>query len=805
MSVMNSKIVLRLVKGLLFLSVLALLIVTPGSLFPLVFGKAVFYRVLIELAAVLLAVYYLMILYRREGEDVNELHRRFRALIRNPLVIAVGVFFISALLSSILAPNAYRAFFGTLERGEGFFGLLHFGLFFVMGLLVFNRHEWLKFAKFMLVTVFLLMIWAWIQYLGLAGGMLSLIFSGDRLRQFVNLIGSSSQPGSFTGNAAFLASSIIISLGAAAFVFFFSPKKSFWRYGTAIFTVVAVLTIFITAIRGALLGLLSGVLFLLLYLFFKSIKLRWVSFGLLVVLLAGVVVFWMTRSAPVWQSIPGVERAATVSLENPSVATRLIALGVSWDAFKEKPILGWGLENYNVAYNKHYDPAYAFYAEDWFDRAHNRLADVAVMQGIVGVAAYLSIFAVLFYFLISRKYGRSGLYPFGFLVSFGAVLVAYFVQNLFVFDQVTSYIPFFASLGMMVAFMDKRFSGEEQPSSIPPPKSYLLKVFSAVIIIIVVTYTLYAYNIVPWRQTTRFFGTLDLRVGEKILAASDSFLFPYTFAQMEIRAQFIEVLYNNNVINEEKFEPLVDKALGALEEVVKKEPYEPRNFTRLVESYNERAKDDSAVFPKSEMFIKEALELSPQRQGLLYQLAFVLAGEERYDESIELARSTAALDDRLAKSHYQLGIVLALAADSDKNKGTPLQVVYREEAEKELDVTRRLGRNRLGSPELYVGSDPTSTQYYLFLESDLKNMLILYKTWGKTDKFADVLEVLISFHPSQIDYYYDALTIYRILQDKESIIRNAQKLKALDPTLETDMDIIIDLAEKENWEILNSL
>ena len=53
-----------------------------------------------------------------------------------------------------------------------------------------------------------------------------------------------------------------------------------------------------------------------------------------------------------------------------------------------------GPENYNIIYDAKFQPImYKLSgAEIWFQRAHNKLVDQAVMTGIFGLALYLLIF-----------------------------------------------------------------------------------------------------------------------------------------------------------------------------------------------------------------------------------------------------------------------------------------------------------------------------------------------------------------------------------------------------------------------------
>ncbi len=772
------------IKILLLATALTPLIVSDYLyFFPFVFGKAVFYRSIIEIALVLFVIYLLVQSYKNNQESEIGNWK----FLKHPLFLFTFLFFVSAGVSSFLAPNAYRAFFGDMQRGEGFFGLIHYFIFLFIALVIFQKKDWLNFFKISLVVALISNFYAWLQYF--------------QVVKFPFALAPAGQPGSFSGNAAFLASYLIFIFGFAFLVFRDSAQKSFWRYFAVFISIASFLTIFITAIRGAILGTAFGSLFLFGYFAFRGFestlfskkRMQMLAAGLLIALITFSFVFWLTMSAEFWLKAPGIRRLTSVSLENPSVITRLLALKVSWSAFKEKPILGWGMENYGVAYNKHYDPAYSFYAEDWFDRAHNRIADIAVMQGVLGLLSYFGVLGLMFY-----------LAP-PFLM---AVFIAYFIQNLFLFDQLTSYIPFFALAGFLIINspeMGEKFGVLRLNFDKIGSKLKLALWPIAAIITIAVFYSLYSYNYVPVYQARNFKQAMKLKVGEKILVASDSFLKPYNFMQMEIRTKFVEIMYNSKLVSKKQFASLVDKGLDSLEEVTEKEPFDPRNFSLLMESYNERAKEDASIFKKTEVFAQKAVELSPKKQGLLFLLSFILSGQGRYEESIKIVRQVLALDERVAKSHYELAVTLLLAADSELYKETPKRWEYRAEAEKELDLAREWGRKKLGSLETYSGSDLSSTQYYLFLESDLKNMAVLYRSLGKPDKMVDILEVLLYFYPNNKDYRYDAVIIYRALRNKKGIIRHAEELKKLDSSLANDMDIVIDLAKKENWEILDTL
>ncbi|MFH0712287.1 MAG: O-antigen ligase family protein [Candidatus Jorgensenbacteria bacterium] len=753
MLIKAEKILSWVVKILLFLTVLTPFVVTPAwHLFPYVFGKTIFYRAIIEIALGL-GVALLAVRAWRGRIDWS----RFKS----KLLILIFLFFVAAAVSTLLAPDLSHAFFGDVERGEGFFGLLHYLVFLILALALFNKRDWLFFFGGLSAVAVIVSFYAWLQYFGVT--------------DFLFSLKPSTQPGSFTGNPAFLSSFLIISLAALVFLFE-EVKNRTWRVIFVLGGLFITATVFITAIRGAALGIVAGLLVLALsYLFSRSTprKIKGIAGLLIILLFVFGIGFWLTKDNAVWRSVPVLHRFARVSLENPSVATRLIGLKVSGEAFLERPVFGWGPENYNVAYNKHYDPAYSYYAEDWFDRAHNKIAEVGVLYGGVGLILYLGILGLTFAMVRKRPF-------------FVGVFAAYVVQNLFLFDNIVSYIPLFAVWGYLI--FERRPAESVNPIG---PISLIKRigpVLGAIVVILGVAYSLYNWHYVPVRQALVYADVARAKVGDKILVASDSFLYPYNFFQPTLRAQFSDMIYNNDLIKSLAFRPLVLKAAEALEETAALEK-EPRQYARLVETYNELAKQEEKYFEKSEPFARKALEFSPNRQGLLHHLSFTLAGLNRFDEAVAINRQALELDPRVYKSVYQLGIALSLAADSPGKKGTVEGDALRAEAKENLDQAWEMAK---------------ANDYLFFQDYDFRNLITIYARWKDFRRAAEVLEVTVGRLPTEQNYL-DLISLYRTLRDVDGIIRTAEGLKNVKPSLVDDLDVIIDLARKENWEILDQL
>lgn len=720
--------------------------------------------------------------------------------------------------------------------------MFHYLAFLIMTILVFKKKDWLNFFKISLFTGLIVIFYGFLEYIG--------FFWYPNAANFPFMaLSPSSRPGSYIGNSAFLATYMFFIIAFATIIFFETLrflnyktfklsslnyetfKLLFWRYFSLLIIVLAIIMIFITGTRGAILGLGVGIFSLLLYFSIfgsrtsdiqskevqhpkingndKRLNLqklqRYISVVLLIFILACSVTFWLTRDAIIWQKIPGLNRLAQTAafdLKDSSTQMRLMNWRISFEAFKEKPILGWGPENFLLAYQKNYDPDMSFYGETWIDRAHNKVIDLGVMQGVFGIITYLLMFGGIFYLLFKFKEIRP---PQGGRISqiltspiLAAVFIAYFVQNLVLFDQLTSYIPFFAVLGYLIknsesSLLSRIVVTDRQKNG---RGSKILLSSIAIFIVITLGYSLYAYNYIPYTQAKVFKESSEICQGKNltedecvnlITEKVEKAMYPYNFAQYNIRGQGVDAYYLNQyfyqieLIQNPKFEPLADLLIKGQEEIIKKEPYDVRLFIREVEMLNPKAANNNPeLYKKTESLIRQALEIAPKRQELYYNLSFALSGQERYEESIETARYALSLSPDIARAHYHLGLMLYLA---DRNK----------EAAKELAIAEEL-----------------KPDFNSFLPGDLNNIALIYRDWGQINKVA---ELIIKHLEDKIGplgfgfkrgYYEVALRYFAIARDKENFIKVAHYLTRF-ADIKDDIEILIDLAEKEKWEIIDNL
>jgi tetratricopeptide (TPR) repeat protein len=238
--------------------------------------------------------------------------------------------------------------------------------------------------------------------------------------------------------------------------------------------------IYYTATRGTILGLLGGLLIVaVLSIVNKPTRLssgeenksvRKTGIAILLGLLVLVGGFWTMRNTDFVTKSPVLSRFSSLTTAELKTQGRYFVWPIAFEGFKERPILGWGQENFTYIFQKHYVPE-MFHLEPWFDRAHNIFLDWLVAGGVLGLLAYLSLYGAML-LLIWRPLGKDepinhapGLLENGLSYTEKSILTgliaAYFFHNLFVFDHLISYILFFS----LLAYIHSRSLDEMPPSA----------------------------------------------------------------------------------------------------------------------------------------------------------------------------------------------------------------------------------------------------------------------------------------------------------------------------------------------------
>lgn len=407
------------------------LIYSPATLFPFMVGKALYARALVELLVALWVGLWLW------GEGCRPP--------RSWVLAAFLAYLVLAFVSALYGVSPTRSLWSNYERMMGVWDLLHWFLLTVVLSSVLRRPgQWHALLNGNLAVVLLLSLIAIAQVWGTP--LPSYLRSEERVDATL-------------GNPSYLAAILVVAIPLAVgfLVRSFLANGSGWaarrgaQWGNLRLALrvlwaggaaMALWVLFQTGTRGALAGLLVGtvVMPVALLVWGNRQALRPVALGSAAILLATGVLFLLdtagrfpTPSAP----IPGAERHLTsqrlmdTRIEEGSVSIRLTAVRVGLRAVAERPVLGWGPENYGAAFDQHVGAAFFKDRSVYLDQAHNQVVEELVTKGVLGELTYLGLWGTLVWGILRRR--RTPTEEVLAYTVLGA-LVAYFVQNLFLFD-----------------------------------------------------------------------------------------------------------------------------------------------------------------------------------------------------------------------------------------------------------------------------------------------------------------------------------------------------------------------------------
>lgn len=397
--------------GALFLVPLAPLVVADTFFFPFITGKAFYLRIIIELAVAAWVVLAL-------------LDKEYRPRISMVGAAVLG-FVLWMCVADAFALNATKAFWSNFERMEGWVYLVHLlGFFFAASAVLRVEKKWRAWFLWSLVVAGILSLHALLQ-----------------LSDFAAVHQGSTRIDASLGNSAYLAIYLLFSTFVAGWLAL-TEKRTWLKWSLITLAVLEGVLIFFTETRGAILGLVCALLlaaFLTVLTAGKRAR-QW-AVGALVLLLVSIGSVYLARNSAFVQENRILQRVSSISLSDGQ--TRFTIWRMAFQGALERPLTGWGQEGFNYIFNKYYDPS-LYRQEQWFDRAHNAFIDWLTAGGVPAFLLYLSLFGSAFVLLWrSPELSRPE------RIALSAALLGYAIHNTFVFDNLYSYVYFFAILALI--------------------------------------------------------------------------------------------------------------------------------------------------------------------------------------------------------------------------------------------------------------------------------------------------------------------------------------------------------------------
>ncbi|MCI0542623.1 O-antigen ligase family protein, partial [bacterium] len=623
-------------SAILFIGIFAVLLIpligANNFVFPFITGKAFTFRILIEILGgiwLLLAI------------SDKRYHPRF-----SWLLVAFLAFISVITIADVFGVNPYRSFWSNLERMDGLVNLLHLAVYFLI-------------AGTMLTTKKI-----WDYFLNTTIGV-SVVLSIHGLRQLVGMMEINTDAGrldSTIGNAAHFGTYLLLHIFLTLFMLIRWEGKPKGRYVYGAIALLHTIVLFFTATRSAMLGLLGGVFIttvLIAFLERDNKNLRKIAIGAILGIVMLIGGFILVSNQPFIERSSILSRFTEISLAGAKDQARYYVWLMAIEGFKERPILGWGQENFKLVFFKHYHPA-LYNDETVFDKPHNVVLDWLVAGGLLGVLSYLSLFGAALYILWFSKKGGWSVVEKSILTGF---LAGYFINGLFFFDNLTSYIIFFT----LLAYFHSQTLPEYQEEKIrhklqkryEQAQENKVKKF-AVPVALAVLLVIYFFNAKGMIAAANMAPAISLHASDPETSLSqfkktlEINSFSYEKVRQELALIAIGMKDDLNIDSKIK-QDYFDFTRSEMEKQARETPPDAHNYYLLGSLLHAYGEHDEAL-----LFLEKGRELSPKKQVILLKMKDVFISQKDYEKAYEITKYTYELEPRyeIARDAYLVSALL---------------------------------------------------------------------------------------------------------------------------------------------------
>ena len=450
------------------------LVVSEKTLFPFIVGKAIYSRAMIEIVFGL----WVLLAYK---------YPSYR-LPRSWLLVAFAIYLVVALLAGATGVSFQRSLWSTYERMQGLVDLAHWFLFVLVVASAFrSMRDWRYLLNANLAVSLVMALLGVAQRYDVSLPIYEFLERADRLD--ITL-----------GNPTFVGAYMLVNvfIGMALLSHSFHPPSPeaiiavarrrrrrrrarsgrgdgailWWRLFWITTIALNLWMLVLSGTRGAFIGMLAALVAIgVAYVLWGQITLlKRLALGLLSFVVVVTLVFAFARDTEAFKKVADssvmLSRVAELDLHDRSVVNRLEAHRAGVEGFMARPLLGWGPENYIVAWANYFDPGPDVnpWRKQVFDQAHNKLLEELTTKGLLGFSSYVAVWGLVFWVIVRRLRRQDARQQF-FTLFMGAALVGYFVQNLFLFDTPATVLQFI----LLLAFAVSLDSTIEAPGLQRPP------------------------------------------------------------------------------------------------------------------------------------------------------------------------------------------------------------------------------------------------------------------------------------------------------------------------------------------------
>lgn len=764
------------VIALLLASLAVPLIVAPDFFFPYVVPRNLFFRVVVEIGTTVLV---LALCFGRKTLDLRG----------EPILWSLVAFLAAASVSALFSPASMHSFFGDFERMGGVWAWLHLALFFLL-LRTLRDEDWI-----------------WVVNAALAVGVAVSLGAIGQQFGFVPRaqIGSAVLTASTSalGNGGLLAAYLLMNIAIAAYLASANVRYRVVYLAAGGFELLAL--VFAqnrsTVIGLVLGGLVGGLIYAALG---TASRKKWITVsvaGMFVAVIIGITVgIRAFPTSPIARHAPVVlQRVAQTNLAG-SDESRTMQWRAAIEGFKDRPLLGYGLENHNLAWSAHFDPRIYRIDTDIFDRTHNQFLETLATAGLIGTAAFLGIWVAIGWTLVTAY--RTGRLSASAVAVLAGLQVAYATYLFFWFVDLNSTMlwiliaALIASRGT-VGSVVLEATGHDKERAMSRPALALAS-------IVILIFAVYGEGYVPLRANralarldpvreslAQTFSELDLLSHSRARQTAHT---PILMAQFigSLRPRFQEIRANPGQ------RKLLDRAFGeslaAFARQIHGDTLNDRLYTHEGALLEAAAKFYGSPLYESRAIdaLHKAIELSPRRIDQRLSLARIYSGNGDYERALVVLSDAVRSDPLLGEPRYRLAEAYIGAGKGDS-------------ALSMLQGSLRLGY--VGAPEIYLamgkrlefsGRNAAAARLYSeYLEAKYTEAV-----WDRTeaiDRPVPTADIAVAAHLP---------LLYMRASESELAIKTAAALSAFDPSREAIVDrFVSDVGSRRraNWVAKSSL
>lgn len=693
------------------------------------------------------------------------------------ITLGMAAFFLVCVISCFTGIDFHMSFWSNAERMLGVYHILHFFILYLIVITV--MREW---RDWLMTFIALIMAAVFVAIESMGPGGMNYSTLGNTLYASIFMI--------FAGYLVLTAFFHKDSKGG---------KKSY-SFGKW-FLFLALPFLYVQFRRadntGAYVGMGAGIVAFI-FLFGVTNKrnlvriISWLFTGLLI---ACFVFIFTNHSNPI---IANSSILGQMNFEKSTFQTRLLSWKSAYKDFHNHWLLGTGFGNYAVIFDKHFDAKFFSYSksETYFDRAHNNLIDIGSTTGVLGLAAYLSIFVVAgFYMIRSLRRKRIRALEFCLLSS---LFVAYFVQNLTVFDSFVSYMCLMIVLGYVhwLSNTEEDKGNKRALLAAGGPRGFADKEIYALLITgLVATFLIYNYAILPLGMLSKVIeGQMTFARGDLVngIVFYKEALAHNTPIDKDGRSMFLRATADQGwaigKLDQAKAQEIISFAIEQGQKNLVYNPVDSLMNMELARAYDAGFKAIKDPAKKAEyaaqslVYINRSIAASSERVPVYFVKTQFLIGQNKIDEAIDVLEYAATITDVFPETQCQLGQIYLikqnnLLGDNATSSAEETGAKGWANMDKCLD---RGGAGSLVVPEVVK----EAVNHYI----DLKD----------TDKVIALYTALIGFEPKNTQYLITLARIYAEKGDKENAIAIANKVGEVDPKLKADADQFIKQVENSN-------